>query len=144
MINILKKLKSIVPTDSPRNYGSVVRVTEEFLEYTDGFSLIRLVNTSKVPVGLYTKETLNQYIVAQVEPKVSLVKYPNTEAVVPKSDVIHTIRLDGVILEKCLKVLNAGGDKTKALCIEFRGEHDPIVFTNSGDDFALLVPIRKE
>lgn len=141
MIKILKKLKTLIPTVCVRNYGTIINVTEHYIEYSNGFSLLRLQNKIGLKAGQYIKEELNKYLVADVQEPKERIKYPNTDAVIPNTENYQEICLNGKILADLCNVLVADSED-KVLKIRFGSEKEPVTLEIDGH-LGILVPIKE-
>jgi len=141
MIATLKKLKALMPALHARNYAALINVTEEYIDYTDGFSLIRLKNRTKL-LGQYTKDQLNKFLVADVNEPNKPNDYPKIDAVIPDDTAYHSVELNGKILADLLGVLTRES-KDKIVELRFKDNHSVVTIRIDGH-LALLVPITRD
>lgn len=118
----MRAIKAIAkcPNKNDRSfYGTVVHVTDEYIEYTNGFSLIRVKKDIDLASGCYTKDEMKKELIVPGSAKASEMKYPNTDAVIPQNTK-HVMTVGGNFLAHVLDVICADSKK-KAVEISIEG-----------------------
>jgi len=138
--NAMKKLITKIPNNNVRNYGAVAHVTEDMVEYCDGFHIIQLKETGfEIPPGSYSKEQLKRELVVKGAARASEIKYPDTGRVIPK-DTHKILSVNGKLLADALQIITADS-KNKMVRLETNKDGVMKVFCD--DNMALLIEVKE-
>jgi len=126
----IRKIAKMPTKNNHRIYSSVVNVTDDYIEYTDGSYLIRVKkNDFDLASGCYSKDEMAKELMVPGSAKAKYIHYPNTESIIPQ-DTEHVIVVNGHYLENILKVI-CSDSKTKA--VEISIKNDVLIVTCEGN-----------
>lgn len=108
----IKKIAKLPTNNGMRPFETVVHVTENHIEYTNGYSLIRVKKDINLASGCYTKDEMKKELVVPGSAKATEAKYyPNTDAVIPQNTK-HVMLVNGTLLKEVLDVICADSRKS--------------------------------
>ena len=115
----IKNLAKLPSNNGLRNYSEVVHVTDEYMEYTDGFSLIRVKKEIDLASGCYTKDEMKKELVVPGSAQPKDMTYPDTDRIMPQNTE-HVMTVNGKILRNILDVI-CSDSKKKLVNISIEG-----------------------
>jgi hypothetical protein len=141
MLNVkktLKALKTLVPKNSWRVCERYVHVSDKVIEFTNGFFLIQIPNTTGMLTGLYTKdqvESIPDDITAAEHPDI----YPETSRVKPTGSPKCEVEINTHNLEQICKILKLQ-DPEQFATLSIHEDH--VVLETANGSYGLIATLK--
>ena len=139
----LKALKTVIESNSPRHYGSMVQAKNNQLTYTNGFYLVRIPD-SDMQDGCYTKDMIDAHIKLSQEISPLPDTYPDCDRVIPK-DLSGEITVNLELLERICKILKHDSKhKLGRLQFDIDDLDSPLKIVTENGSLGVLVPMKAD
>lgn len=135
----LKKLVSLIANTSPRMYATVLNATEEYIEYTNGYYLIRIPNTGNLK-GRYSKKEMKKELIVEGSAQGSIITYPDTDRVIFENTK-PIFCCNGNMLKDMLAVVSAD---SKDNLVYFEIDDNGGIKIKCKDNLAILASVKSE